>query len=132
MNNFIKSLFIIGIIFLCPNFAHSLPVTKAFGTQTGLPVPLVRQTGGIIVSGIYNDKDSNRTDVWYFKDVAEVNTQYTYYKNHLLKTTTYPGFNGNNVTTNYYDGNGNLTSRNDGKSQTIGYTYDKEGNRVKP
>ncbi|MFH1230942.1 MAG: Ig-like domain-containing protein [Planctomycetota bacterium] len=69
------------------------------------------------------DKDGNRTDVYYVRNSAEVNTHYTYYDNHLLHTTTYPGFDGTNTTTLIYDGNGNLMSKTDGKG-TITYTND--------
>mgnify|MGYP001613144782 CR=1 FL=1 len=77
------------------------------------------------------DKDGNRTDVWYVRNGGEVNTHYTYYKNHLLHTTDYPGFGGvRNVTANVYDANGNLTSKTDAKNQTINYTTYDKNNRL--
>jgi RHS repeat-associated protein len=72
------------------------------------------------------DKDGLRIKVTYKQGVggSDIDTTYTYYNNHLLESTTYPGFSGNNTSWNYYDGNGNLTSKTDAKGQTIYYTFD--------
>ncbi|MEK7309971.1 MAG: RHS repeat-associated core domain-containing protein [Planctomycetota bacterium] len=73
---------------------------------------------------VYN-KDGLRTKVTYYHGSTAIDTTYTYYNNHLLWVTTMPGYNGlQNVTTNSYDGNGNLTSKTDARNQTIVYTYD--------
>ncbi|MEW6026870.1 MAG: RHS repeat-associated core domain-containing protein [Planctomycetota bacterium] len=70
------------------------------------------------------DLDGLRTSITYYRDTAPIYTYYTYYKNHLLKTTTLPGFSGTNTTTYWYDGNGNLTAKTDANGNTISYTYD--------
>ncbi|MEW6026192.1 MAG: RHS repeat-associated core domain-containing protein [Planctomycetota bacterium] len=79
--------------------------------------------------GYYTDyeynKDGLRTQLTYYRNGLPVDTLYTYYRNHLLWTTDLPGFAGRNVTTNVYDGNGNLVSKTDAKGQEIVYTYDK-------
>jgi len=84
------------------------------------------------------DADGLRTKVSYKQsdEGSWIDTTYTYYKNHLLWTTTYPGYdssdpvngNVNNVTTNIYDANGNLLTKTDGKG-TITYYYD-DNNRL--
>ena len=74
------------------------------------------------------DLDGNRTSVTYYRSSTPgdnpVSTSYTYYWNHLLESTTYPGFSGTNTSTNYYDGNGNLTHKLDANGNDIYYDYD--------
>ncbi|MEW6027538.1 MAG: RHS repeat-associated core domain-containing protein, partial [Planctomycetota bacterium] len=69
--------------------------------------------------------DGLRTSVAYYRQSTPIYTNYTYYLNHLLEVTDLPGYNGlRNVTTNSYDGNGNLTAKTDANGNTINYQYD--------
>ncbi|MCK4909320.1 MAG: RHS repeat protein, partial [Planctomycetes bacterium] len=108
--------------------------------KAGRTTKIINAKGGNNYTKYAYDKDGNRTKVIYARTPAgsstlvEVETVYNYYANHLLHTTDYPGFSAQggtvrNVTTNIYDGNGNLISRNDGNGQTTGYTYD-DNNRL--
>ncbi|MBI5361383.1 MAG: putative Ig domain-containing protein [Planctomycetes bacterium] len=90
---------------------------------------LKRTTNANLVSTDYDyNKDGLRTTITYYRDSNPVNTCYTYFNNHQLKTTDYPGFGGlRNVTTNSYWQNGALKTKTDPKGQTISFSYDGNG-----
>jgi RHS repeat-associated protein len=90
----------------------------------GRLLKVINAKGGNNYTRYEYNKDGNKTKVIYYKTDHEVETSYTYYNNHLLHTTTYPGFSGSNTTTNVYDANGNLYTKTDAKNQVTTHSYD--------
>lgn len=103
---------------------------------------LIKVTNTEDVPTFYTYFDSSRESLEYFQTTPHtqgsgIDVTYTYYPSGLLKTATYPGFDisypetgsVDNITTYYYDLNGRLTKKVDGRgaSGTIQYTYDGVG-----